>query len=542
MKIKKVEIQNFKCLGPNTITIDFSKNIVILVGENNVGKSSVIKAINLFFSNVKKISKESFFNLQSDIDHAITITVTFNDLTEADGAHRAVNTFSYEEDGEIIWKLKKRYFYENDEDYKCDYFAIVNGEEKINPGGRQTNVDDLFYDEKMQKVFIEGIKSVADLTKSDSKTPSAFQQIFNILIKEALEGQPQYVSLLSALEAYKNLFMGTSRMQEIINLENELSTKLSRMITSRTIITATAPGKDDLLPTPHLMTNDGREVDIEPKDQGHGLQRAAIFSLLELLAEKVSPPTTKQVGPRNLIMIEEPEIYMHPQMERKIADILYEIAESGTAQVICTTHSPIFIRSIEMPGALVRLIRNGRDLSIFQPGEIFSSSTRADNIKKLRAVIDFDPTVNELFFAKKVVLLEGYTESVVFPRAAELLGLFIRPEDRYKKRDVTLINCRSRDAIPSFQAVLNHFGISYRVIHDLEGESRNTGSNASILGLLGGYEIRRMCFNPKIEDVLGITAGGSNKWFKALEKIEELNLANQLDAKIGDYVRFVYNF
>jgi len=41
--------------------------------------------------------------------------------------------------------------------------------------------------------------------------------------------------------------------------------------------------------------------------------------------------------------VEEPEIYLHPQMLRKIKDVLTELSTDPYYRVICPTHSPVLI-------------------------------------------------------------------------------------------------------------------------------------------------------------------------------------------------------
>lgn len=54
-----------------------------------------------------------------------------------------------------------------------------------------------------------------------------------------------------------------------------------------------------------------------------------------------------------------------------------------------------------------------------------------------------------------MILVEGDTEQVVFSEIKENL-------------DITIVNCRGKANIPMFQKILNHFGISYMVMHDLD--------------------------------------------------------------------------
>jgi len=342
------------------------------------------------------------------------------------------------------------------------------------------------------------------------------------------------------LKNYDKLFESNSKLDEISNLENEISSRWSRIINAKGIIISSPPSEDALLPTPQLVTNDSRDIDVLPEHQGHGMQRSIIFSLLELLGESKSP-TTKLVGPRNLILIEEPEIYMHPQMERKIADTLYNIATNGKAQVICSTHSPIFIRIAEKHKALIRMIRcSDNTLCVIQKGELFSGADREDKRRRLQMIINFDPSVNEAFFAKKVVLVEGDTEIAVFKEAAELLDYFDTEEKYHKKRDTTFINCRGKWTIAAFQEVLNHFGIDYVVIHDKDETSEEAGANGRILDYLGGDETRRKLFDKKIETILKLTYTGKQKPIKALERVHELDNLGQLESAIGEYVKFAY--
>ncbi len=540
MRIKNLEIKNFKCLGPDSLGLDFSENILVLIGENNVGKSAVLKALTYYFSGTKTIPIECFYNKQTDIDHAIVVCIEFDGLSAKDKEHQAISPYVSKKDTKNeTWTLKKIYYHGDDGKGKCDYVCIVNGEEKRNPGGLPQNCDDLFTDDKMQKIIVEAVKDVNEVTEGTNK--STFGQVFNLVIKDAIEGTDAYKRLMAALADYQALFRGKFSLQEIKNTEDLINQRLARIMRATGKIDTDPPKADKILPTPKLLTNDGRDVDVEPSEQGHGLQRTIIFTLLELLAETASP-IDKEVGPKNLLLIEEPEIYMHPQMERKIADTLYEIAASGKAQVICTTHSPIFIRIAEKHKAIARFIRKSdNSLEVKQKDDIFFGADKEDKRKQLQMITNFDPTVNEIFFAKRVVLVEGDTEIAVFRESAEVLKYFETEQNKPQKRDTTFVNCRGKGLILLFQEVMNHFEIEYIVIHDKDNENLDKGTNGKILGLLGNDETRRMVFDTNIESVISIGGGPKEKAIKALEQIRTLNSNNTLETKLGKFVKFAYN-
>ena len=173
-------------------------------------------------------------------------------------------------------------------------------------------------------------------------------------------------------------------------------------------------------------------------------------------------------------------------------------------------------------------------------GEIFNDTIEKEEKDKIKMITTFDPVVNELFFAKRVVLLEGDTEYIIFPLVAEMLNSFSGEENQYKKREATFINCRSRDFIPAFQRVLNYYEIPYVVVHDLEGEAKGEGTNGKILDLLGQDELRRKYFDPKIETYLGAVDTGT-KWFNVLKRVNDLKISGNLESKLGSYVKFIYN-
>jgi putative ATP-dependent endonuclease of OLD family len=80
MKIEKISIQNFKTFGAETIEFSFN-NLTSLIGENSVGKSNVLEALDLFFNFTKaKVSIKSYHH--NDYIKPIVITIKFKRLNE----------------------------------------------------------------------------------------------------------------------------------------------------------------------------------------------------------------------------------------------------------------------------------------------------------------------------------------------------------------------------------------------------------------------------------------------------------------------------
>src|SRR5690606_27042550 len=112
-----------------------------------------------------------------------------------------------------------------------------------------------------------------------------------------------------------------------------------------------------------------------------------------------------------LLLVEEPETYLHPQMCRRMRDVLLGMARSGTAQVICTTHSPPFIDLADRHDGIVLVTKtNGVTRYTQRTHDVFATSDGSDDRARLRMLLNFDAAANEAFFADRVCLVEGDSE------------------------------------------------------------------------------------------------------------------------------------
>lgn len=122
----------------------------------------------------------------------------------------------------------------------------------------------------------------------------------------------------------------------------------------------------------------------------------------------------QQVSP--LLLLEEPEAHLHPQMQLRLMDFLnsYCKDDSPKAQILLTTHSPN-LASIA-PLQSMTLVSQG---AVFPLG---ASHTMLDPSDYRFLERFLDVTKSNLFFAKAVVIVEGDAENILLPTIADLLG------------------------------------------------------------------------------------------------------------------------
>ena len=201
---------------------------------------------------------------------------------------------------------------------------------------------------------------------------------------------------------------------------------------------------------------------------GHGLRRSVVFSMLRVhrrLKEQVSSdtePLSTDFSPLYLFLVEEPELYLHPQAERRRMRELQELSRLPNAQVILCTHSAIFADLSEYKGIL-RLHRQDRGVTSIQGWQ--GRELEPDDKRTMKLLNLIDANRAAMLFADLVILVEGQCEKVAIPFLAEKMGIDIT--------NTEIVDCGGNGSIPTCQQVLEGFGIKYVAWLDLDEGNKN---------------------------------------------------------------------
>ncbi|WP_205837116.1 AAA family ATPase [Neorhizobium sp. T6_25] len=178
--------------------------------------------------------------------------------------------------------------------------------------------------------------------------------------------------------------------------------------------------------------------------------------------------------PGYLLLIDEPENALHPMAARAAQRHLYKLAESPDWQVMMTTHSPYFINPFEDHTTIVRLERSGDDKGV---AVVSPRTYRSDRIefergekKRLQALQQIDPSFAEIFFGSYPILVEGDTEHAAFMAS-------VVEKQHELINQVTIIRARGKAILAPLVRVMQHFKIDFGIVHDCDPPFKKNGDN-----------------------------------------------------------------
>lgn len=190
---------------------------------------------------------------------------------------------------------------------------------------------------------------------------------------------------------------------------------------------------------------------IPGEELGLGIQSAIVVGIFEAF---------RQLGGEyGTLVIEEPEMYLHPQAQRYFFRLLCDMADRTQCQVIYATHSPIFADVNRFDS--LRLVRRDPQLQsrvFYVKAKERAELVRARDAFKLGG--KFDTARNEVLFAERALLVEGYGDRIAALLLAERLNLDLDAEG------VTIVDCGGKSGIELVLRVCQALGIPCAVLHD----------------------------------------------------------------------------
>ena len=431
MKLKKINICNYRNL--NGIQIRFHSQANFIVGENNLGKSNFLSLLNIIF-NWRSFKESDFFDLDEPIEIELQIS-----LDEIEKGHFA-DLFSPDDSDSISISAIQNSPYEN------IIFSHTESKTSISPKLlREVNF-----------IYYDSLRNPNNELTFDKKR--GVGKFLNHLYTKYLENS----------ETEDIDFIDKAELGELLQFINDLLIKIKAF--KDFSISANTDNDARNLLARIICLKDDRDFNLQ--QSGYGVQYISLICLTifeklisRLHAKKKNYFEDKKGKKYSSIILglDEPEIHLHPYMQRSIVKYLLKIVENKDddfiellsslftidgllGQIIICTHSPSILLSSYKQ--IIRFYKDNNNNLLVKCGSELNLPTNLE--KQLNKNM---PYVKESFFSKCVILVEGDTEIGAFPEFAETLGIDL------DGNGISIIQAGSADSIPPLMKLLNKFGI-----------------------------------------------------------------------------------
>ena len=383
MKIKTVRIKGFRGYS-SEIEVPLN-DLLVLVGKNDVGKSTIIEALDIFFNEGKgsvKIDKDDINkkNLATD-DDCIEISVEFEELPDSiiiDTTNETSLTGEYLVSDLGTLQVIKRY--------------PKAGKEKVYIKAHHptaANCSDLLLKKhsELKKILDDQGLPCADKTKNselrksiwvgqgDPELKSIEIEVAKIDSKNIWEQLKTYMPLYSLFQSDRKNSDGDSEVQDPMRLavkeilgDPAIRADLAKVadtvkarldaVAVQTLVKlkelnpSIASSLNPQIPGPDALkwidvfknVAIAGDEDIPINKRGSGVKRLVLISFFRAEAERRQQETKL---PSVVYAIEEPETSQHPDHQRALISALITLSSADKTQIIVTTHSPEIVKQLK---------------------------------------------------------------------------------------------------------------------------------------------------------------------------------------------------
>jgi len=384
MQIKSLTLQNFRRYS-NAVTIEF-ENLTAFVGKNDVGKSSILEALDIFFNDGRgciKLDKDDINKIEASCgNNEISIAVCFENLPDTvviDATNETTLESEYLLNESRQLEIVKKYpnagsakvyirAYHPTNPNCSDLLLKKDSELRRILSSQSITCADQTRNAVMRKAIWEYYSddlrfatTDIDVTKNDAKTIWEKLQKYLPLYtlfqadRKNTDGDSEVQDPLK--EAVKEILAEESLAATLHSVADEVERKLKE-VSSRTLeklqemspdvansLNPVIPSSASLKWTDVFkgvsITGDN---DIPINKRGSGVKRLVLLNFFRAEAER---RLQERNAPSIIYAIEEPETSQHTENQKKLIRSFLTLSEADNTQIIITTHSASIVKELE---------------------------------------------------------------------------------------------------------------------------------------------------------------------------------------------------
>lgn len=442
MYISHIKIQNYRNLQDFEMEL---KPFTLIIGENNSGKTNLLTALSLIFSQDITAFRNRVLE-HDDINHKsilafkenvvagvdvvfieVKIEVTLADMNEEQEAvcgdwfvdkelTKAKLTYVFHPRAgfkQADWLSSQRDKIQSTttekEKVRHVDFPIKQYEYTIYGGDDPANRCDPYFLKMLKMELLDALRDA----KKELVASGEYRLLFRILSRKEEVGYSEIKEHLLKLDGIVEKHPVLENIKtEIEGLLDTISLQEDKSVVKFLFST---PETADILKK--LSLQYGKEpISIER----NGLGRNNLLYISLLLSHFSDKSTYSDYIAFRLLGVEEPEAHLHPHLQDHLAENIRELAKGKRdLQVLMTSHSAHIASSSDFRDTAILYNEDGKINNHFiLKGFDESTTENRNSIHYLRKYLD--AIKSTMFFARKLILVEGISEQILIPKFFEL--------------------------------------------------------------------------------------------------------------------------
>ncbi len=456
MRFKSINIMNFRHIRKLSLIPNVATNI--LVGENNVGKSSVFLAFEKLLERVSPGSEGDLYDTDCSFGERAHMSLRYCLELTSEEQKRFIDIILSSPDNNIREAAHRllspelssiELFYDKDDmDEKAyikfsSFFVDNSG---IYHGKYDDNVQMMSRFEKDLLVH----SSLDTLPWRKWNFPDSFNKISRGLIRNKFRKFADFRSKpsLCKRDASNSGLQGSDTANTLLNLKN------SQILAERSRYKSICAEFHHFFPNIQI---EAVETQLEKHADVHFVQADPSFAVpLSNIgsgaAELLTLLTNLVALVDHILVVEEPELHLHPHLRKRLLKLLIESSRNN--QIFIITHDPLFVAS-NLPESIVRLTIENASVKYYQMPKTLDAKNKGQIVTALR-----DDSKREMIFARSVLLVEDESQQRFVSGCAKRLDIDLT------ENGVSVIPVDGEDSYKPYITLLNYLGIKYLCLRD----------------------------------------------------------------------------